>query len=148
MRVHIRRPTRVTGSNGLSRTLRVGGDHLASSRGSRVKGREKGGEGKSRNGEHLLRVLRLHRPGEHRRGGAVGALPQPRRPWPSLLQPLRRRVPCRRSLHPRLLARRPRGDQDQGPCPPPPPSHLMNLMCLFGLIQCASVEIDLVRIFT
>lgn len=61
-----------------------------------------------------LLVLCVRRPGEHRGGGEVGPVLEAGLPRPSLLQPLRRRVPRRCPLHPHKLPRRQDRDQNQG----------------------------------
>lgn len=90
---------------------------LVNTRGKKRKERKKE---RNKDGEHVLPLLRVHRPSEYRDGGELGPLPEACRPRPPLLQPLRWRVPCRRPFHPRLLPRRPHRDQDQGhPLPVP-----------------------------
>lgn len=79
------------------------------------KSTERGEGAGGRNGEHILLVLRLYRPGQRRHRREVGSVRGPSPARPHLPQPLARPVPRRRPLHPHLLPRRPRRDQDQGP---------------------------------
>lgn len=67
-----------------------------------------------KNGEHVVRILHVHRAGEYRRGGEVGSFREVGGSGPPLLQPLRRSVARRYPLYQNLLPRCAHRNQNQG----------------------------------
>ena len=69
---------------------------------------------RERDGKHIVCVLWVRRASERRSGGEVGPVREIGWAWPSLLQPSRRSMLRRLSLHQNFLSRCQNRDQNQG----------------------------------